>query len=275
MNLMKIGVEELCTKGRIKVRTFVNSEFMFYTMAAEMSDVIRANNQIGKPTVMIAPVGPIGQYPYLVDIINRENLSMKNTYIINMDEYAHNDQELVDPSHPLSFRGIMQREVYDRIKPELLPPVKNRVFPNLENLQEIPELIERMGGVDACFGGIGINGHVAFNEPPQEGDTLDNDEAFLNSTVRIQKIAPQTQIVNSLSDLYGAYDQLPQYCVTIGMKQITCAKKIRLFCAKQWHSAVVRKAAFGEKSRLIPVTMLQGHPDISIGLPIDIARLHF
>ena len=35
MNLMKIGVEELCTKGRIKVRTFANSEFMFYTMAAE------------------------------------------------------------------------------------------------------------------------------------------------------------------------------------------------------------------------------------------------
>ncbi|MGE5615166.1 MAG: 6-phosphogluconolactonase [Bacillota bacterium] len=275
MNILNIGTEELLSQNNIKVHIFENSEFMFYTMASEMADVIRRNNTLNKPTVMIFPVGPVGQYPYFVDIINRESISMRNTIIINMDEYAESPDKLVDITHPLSFRGFMQREVYSKINEELLPLPENRIFPSIENLDEIPNIIGKMGGVDACFGGIGINGHVAFNEPPEQGDALDDDTAFINSTVRIQKIALHTQIVNSISDLFGAYDQMPRYCITIGMKQILQSRKIRLYCAKQWHSAVVRKAVFEKKSRHFPVTLLRDHPDISIGLPSNIADLHF
>lgn len=81
-----------------------------------------------------------------------------------MDEYLDDDKKWVPETHPLSFRGFMNRTVYSQIDPELVMPEEQRVFPDPENVEYIPQLIEKLGGVDICFGGIGINGHVAFNE---------------------------------------------------------------------------------------------------------------
>ncbi len=68
----------------------------------------------------------------------------------------------------MSFRGFMDRAVYHKLKPELVMPEEQRIFPNPDQLSYIPKLIEQLGGVDICFGGIGINGHVAFNEASDE-----------------------------------------------------------------------------------------------------------
>ncbi len=98
---------------------------------------IRANNAAGKPTVFICPVGPVGQYPIFVRLVNREQLSLRNCWFINMDEYLTDDGQWIAEENPLSFRCFMAREVYGKIAPELLMPEEQRVFP-INDLGRIP-----------------------------------------------------------------------------------------------------------------------------------------
>ncbi len=67
--------------------------------------------------------------------------------------------------------------------------------------------------------------------------------------------------MNSIGDLRGALEDMPSLCVTIGMKQILAAKKVRLGMFRDWHYSVIRRAAYGEVSASFPVTLLQRHPD--------------
>ena len=85
-------------------------------------------------------------------------------------------------------------------------------------------MIKKLGGVDICFGGIGINGHVAFNEA---SDTMTPDEVLAQHT-RVLEISKETRAVNSIGDLNGALDDMPHYCITIGINEIAHARKIRL-----------------------------------------------
>lgn len=242
---------------------------VFREMAKQMTEEIKKNNEAGRHTVFICPVGPVGQYPYFAETVNAEQISLKNVWFINMDEYLTDEKKWVDKSHPLSFRGFMDRTVYTKIEPELLMPEAQRVFPDPENLSYIPELIEKLGGVDIAFGGIGINGHVAFNE----ADPQLSNEDFLAQKTRILQITPETRTANAIGDLNGALEDMPHYCVTIGMHEIAHAKKIRLGCFRSWHRAVVRRAAYGEAGAEFPVTLLQGHADITLSFTDYVAAL--
>ncbi len=253
--------EELLKSPKIPLIVMEDNAVVFQSIAQEMADEIERKNALGEKTVFICPVGPVGQYPYFVDIVNNKNIDLKNVWFINMDEYLTDDKQWIPKEHRLSFRGFMDRTVYTKIKPELVMPEEQRVFPNPDNLGYIPELIEKLGGVDICFGGIGINGHVAFNEPQDE---LSGEE-FLQLKTRVLPISKETRAVNSIGDL--------NYCITIGINEISHARKIRLGCFRDWHRSVVRHAAYGEPEAHFPVSLLQSHPDINIKFTEFVANL--
>jgi len=261
--------EKLLECPKIPLIVMEDNKEVFNAMADEMVEEIKRKNALGEKTVFICPVGPVGQYPYFVEKVNAENISLKNVWFINMDEYLTDDKQWIPKEHKLSFRGFMDRTVYTKIKPELVMPEEQRVFPDPNNVAYIPELIDKLGGVDICFGGIGINGHVAFNEPD---DNL-SAEAFLKQKTRVLKIAKETRAVNSIGDLNGALDDMPHYCITIGISEIFHAKKIRLGCFRDWHRSVVRHAAYGEKSAHFPVSLLQDHKDINLRFTEFVANL--
>lgn len=176
--------EELLKAPKIPLIVMEDNAAVFKSMADEMVEEIKRKNALGENTVFICPVGPIGQYPYFVDMVNEQNISLKNVWFINMDEYLTDDKEWIDKEDKLSFRGFMDRTVYTKIKPELVMPEEQRIFPDPKNLTHIQDMIEKLGGVDICFGGIGINGHVAFNEA---SDTMTPDE-FLAQHTRVLEI---------------------------------------------------------------------------------------
>ena len=280
--------EELLKAPKIPLIVMEDNAAVFKSMADEMVEEIKRKNALGENTVFICPVGPVGQYPYFVDMVNEQNISLKNVWFINMDEYLTDDKEWIDKEDKLSFRGFMDRTVYTKIKPELVMPEEQRIFPDPKNLTHIHEpfaaidakirqelrtwlkdMIEKLGGVDICFGGIGINGHVAFNEA---SDTMTPDE-FLAQHTRVLEISKETRAVNSIGDLNGALDDMPHYCITIGINEIAHARKIRLGCFRDWHRSVVRHAAYGEKTAHFPVSLLQDHPDINIKFTEFVANL--
>ena len=254
---------------KLPVIVMEDNAAVFHSMAVEMVDEIKMHNAKGEKTVFICPVGPVGQYPYFVDMVNEQNISLKNVWFINMDEYLTDEKEWISKDHKLSFRGFMDRTVYTKVKPELVMPEEQRIFPDPKNLTHIQETIEKLGGVDICFGGIGINGHVAFNEA---SDTMTPEE-FLAQHTRVLEISKETRAVNSIGDLNGALDDMPHYCITIGINEIAHARKIRLGCFRDWHRSVVRHAAYGEKTAHFPVSLLQDHPDINIKFTEFVANL--
>lgn len=269
MDYYQISAEELGQNAKVPLLKLGDSGEVFYELALEMIGEIEKNNAVGRRTVFICPVGPVGQYPIFVRLVNERRLSLKNCWFINMDEYLTDEKTWIPKEHKLSFRGFMDRTVYTKVKPELLMPEEQRVFPDPKDPGHIQDVIEKLGGVDICFGGIGINGHMAFNEA---SDEMTPDE-FLAQHTRVLEISRETRVANSIGDLNGALDDMPHYCITIGINEIYHARKIRLGCFRDWHRSVVRHAAYGERSAHFPVTLLQGHPDINLKFTEFVANL--
>lgn len=245
---------------------------LFYDMAMEMINEISNNNSQGKSTVMIVPVGPVGHYPIFVRLVNKMHISLKDTWFFNMDEYLNDDLTMIDPSEKLSFVGFMDREVYGKIDPSLVMPPEQRIFPTPDNCETIYPMMEELGGVDLCIGGLGINGHLAFNEPPESD--IDDDE-FFNTGAHVQKIAFETRIVNSIGDLSGAIDMLPKMAVTLGLKEILSSRKIRIYTFRDWHRSAVRNALFGPVTSRCPASRLQNHPAATISMTEFVAQQPF
>lgn len=255
-----ITKEELGKDSKIPILKLGDSGEVFYELALDMLEGIKANNAAGRRTVYIVPVGPVGQYPVFARLVNRDKISLKNCWFLNMDEYLTDTDEWIPESSKLSFHGFMNKNVYGRIDSELLMPEEQRVFPDPKNLSKITRLIDELGGVDVAYGGIGINGHLAFNEAQDDLSPAD----FAALSARVLTISRETLTANAIGDLNGSIDAMPTRCVTIGMKEILGARRIRLGVFRDWHRSVVRHAAYGEISAHFPATLLQNHPDALI-----------
>lgn len=251
---------ELGQGAKIPILKLGDSGEVFYELALEMVEEIEKNNREGKKTVLICPVGPVGQYPIFVRLVNERRISLQDCTFINMDEYLNEDGSYIDITDSLSFRGFMDREVYSRIDEELVMPKGQRIFPDPKDRERVHKLIQELGGVDICFGGIGINGHLAFNEAQDELSA----EEFAALPTRVLTISRETRAVNAIGDRNGAIDAMPKKAITIGFQDILAARKIRLGVFRDWHRSVIRQAAYGEISGHFPVTLIQNHPDALI-----------
>lgn len=244
--------------SRIPTRVMPSEAAMYEEMAQIMVDTIREHR--GEKTVIICPVGPIGQYVPFVRKVNELNLSLKKTYMINMDEYLDNEDQPIDPKNMLSFRGIMEREVYSQIKPELLMPEEQRLFPLPGKEEELDQLIEKIGPPDCCLTGVGINGHIAFNEPPED-DQSHTVESFSQLGTRCLDLSMETIVNNGANKVYGALDIMPRRCITLGMKQLLSCKMIKIYLYCPWQWGIMRKIGLEPASVTAPASFLQNHPN--------------
>jgi glucosamine-6-phosphate deaminase len=231
-------------------------------MAQAMADCVRRAREAGRGATLIVPVGPVDQFPLLAELINAERLSCRDCVFINMDEYLTDDDCWLSEEHPLSFRGYMRRKFYDLLDPALAPPQELRVFPDPRDTSAIGRLIEARGGVDACFGGIGINGHMAFNEPPEPGESVSIEE-FAALPTRVLGLARETRTINSVT-VGGELSVIPRRAVTVGMREILASRALRFYCNRPWQSAVVRRALHGPLTPACPASYLRMHPDAEL-----------
>jgi glucosamine-6-phosphate deaminase len=217
------------------------------------------------------PVGPVDQFPVLAERINRERCDCRDVMFINMDEYLTPDDRWVDIDHPLSFRGFMNRKFYDLVDPEVAPRPENRVFPDPRDPEAVQRAIDRRGGVDACFGGIGINGHIAFNEPPEPGESMPVED-FAALPTRVLSLSRETRTINSVT-VGGEISIVPRRAVTVGMKEILASRRLRFYCNRPWQRAVVRRVLHGPLTSACPASLLRTHPDAELAVADYVAEL--
>ncbi len=239
-------------------------------MAAAMAEEIRQAAAAGRGATLIVPVGPVEEFPILAETVNRERLSCRETMFINMDEYLDEHDDWVPLRHPLSFRGFMRRKFYDLLDAELAPPEELRVFPDPADPGAIAAVIERRGGVDACFGGVGINGHIAFNEPPEPGEVCSPEE-FAARPTRSLTLSRETRTINSVT-VGGEIAVIPQRAVTVGMQEILAARRLRFYCNRPWQSSVVRRLLHGPITPACPASYLRTHRDAALVLADYVAK---
>lgn len=271
MNYYQLSAQDLGKDSKIPILKLGDSAEVFYEMALIMVNEIKKNNDQNQRTVMICPVGPVGQYPIFVRLVNREKISLKHVWFFNMDEYLDAENRWIPEDHFLSFRGFMNRHVYSKIDPDLLMPQDQRIFPDPQDPEKIGNLLAELGGVDICFGGIGINGHLAFNEASEKLTV----QQFAGLSTRVLEISAETRTINSVGDMGGALDAMPKTCVTIGMKEILSAKRLVFGVFRDWHRAVVRQAAYGEVTAHFPASLMQTHPNALILVNENAARPPF
>ncbi len=263
MNINLIPKNELGKGSGIKLDVCETEHDLYWKMAIEVLEVISENNKKGEPTLMVVPYGPIGPYSRLVYLVNKYRVSLKNCIFMNMDEYMIDENTYIDESEPLSFRGGMNRIFYSKIDDELNVLPENRYFPDPENPGKLMELIEKYGKLDMAWGGIGINGHFAFNEPPEPGEVVSNEE-FLNRPTRVLPISRETKTINCFMNCGGDLDGIPKYCITVGMKEMYMAKKVRMCMPRDWNAGALRKVLHGEITANVPCSLFNTHPDAKL-----------
>ncbi len=293
---LTVAAAELGKGTPVKVRVLGDMASIARDMAGGMKgEILRARRE-GRAATLIVPVGPVDQFPILAKAINDERMDCREVVLINMDEYLTDADEFVAADHPLSFRGYMDRAFYNLLDPSLAPRPENRVFPDPKNSGALQRLIDERGGVEACFGGIGINGHIAFNEPPEADDNLQTTPhpalspprgeegrspgegrsmtvaQFAALPTRVLSLARETRTINSVT-FGGGIELVPQRAVTVGMKEILAAKRLRFYCNRPWQSAVVRRVLHGPITAACPASLLRTHPDAVLTVADYVAAL--
>lgn len=268
---LSIGPDRLGKGVPVKLRVCGDKEALADDMARTMLETIRQAPQEGRNATLIVPVGPVDQLPVLAAMINRQQLDCREVMLINMDEYLTDDDQWIDINHPLSFRGFMNTKFYDLLDPELAPRPENRVFPDPTDPAAIQKLIDQRGGVDVCFGGIGINGHIAFNEPPELGKSISVEE-FSALPARVLSLSRETRTINSVT-VGGEISVIPRRAVTVGMKEILASRRLRFYCNRRWQRAVVRRALYGPLTPACPASLLRTHADAELVVADYVAEL--
>ncbi len=262
---LTIPAVDLARISKVRLEILPDLAALYRHFARSIADEITDNNLQGKPTRLILPVGPLGQYPILAEICNRERISWQNVFTFNMDEYCDWQGRPIPIHHPLSFQGFIRLNLFDCLDPEIRIPEDQIHFPDPLRLDWISERIQAVGGIDSCYGGIGYHGHVAFNEAPISRWHPLSPAQFLNSLTRLVQLEPETIVMNSIRSTGGNPAAMPPMAVTLGMKDIFNARRIRLYCqGGSWQRTVLRIAAMGEESVAYPVTLLQSHADYII-----------
>ncbi|WP_295810415.1 6-phosphogluconolactonase [uncultured Nitratireductor sp.] len=212
---------------------------------------------------LIVPVGPVGQYQLLAERCAKESLSLSEVTFIVMDEYLQGDNSWISEHDPLSFRGHMQRNLMEQL-PEAMRP--RLLVPDPHALDAIPRFIEA-NRLDFTYAGIGITGHLAFNDP-MEG--VNDADWFAALPTRIVHLCEKTRLINSVTAARGNIQRIPAMAVTVGMKEILSARKLRIWMNRQWQSAAIRRMLLAPETAAFPASLVRRHAEFSVDVTAEV-----
>ena len=201
-----------------------------------------------RPFVLGLPTGgtPLGTYAELIRRHKAGDVSFRHVITFNMDEYIGLPKE-----HEQSYYSFMWTNFFSHI--DILPENAHILNGNAEDIEAECERyeakIKEVGGIDLFMGGIGPDGHIAFNEPGSS----------LTSRTRVKSLTTDTIIANSRffdNDL----NKVPKTAVTVGVGTVMDAREVMILAPGHTQARAIREAVEGPVSQRWTITCLQLHP---------------
>jgi glucosamine-6-phosphate deaminase len=257
---------------RVKFRMVRDSAEMGQLMAKELVAEVEAHNKRGLPTRAVIPCGPACWYAPFTDLVNSQNLSLRQLFVFHMDECLDWQAHPLPSRHPYNFRNFMETHFYGGIRPELQVPQDHRYW-LLPSTMERVQTAVGAAPIDLTIGGWGQDGHVAYNQARRHPYSHITLEDLANSTIRIQDNNLDTILALAQRSFGTAYHFVPPMSITLGMKECLSAKKVRVYSdTGSWKQTALRVALFSEPVAEYPITLLQRHPDAVITATQETAR---
>lgn len=269
--IMSIPAEKLGVDSGVEVTIVPDEAELSLHFARAMVDTIEKNNAAGKQTSFILPVGPVGQYKPFVETVRKKGVDLSGVTLFFMDEYLTDDDEYIPESHPLSFRGFVKKAVIEALAGHSGWDPRRVHFPNPKEPDAYTRMIGDAGSIDIAFAGVGINGHMAFNEPPEPGETVSNGE-FLQRRTRVLSLSRETRTINSVTAAGGGIFYIPSRAVTVGMYEIFSAEKIMVYMNRSWSKAVVRRMLHGEVTAAFPASLVRTRENVCVTATEEVGR---
>ena len=258
-------IDELESRARIPVELVDTAGDVHRIFANELWEEVSSAREAGREISLIVPLGPTGQYPLLAERINEEKLALDHVTVVGMDEWLDWQARPFDLDHPFSGEGRFHTLFLDLVHPELRPPAENIVFPSPLDLDRSAEELERRGNLVGTYGGVGFQGHIAFNEPPSSRWVSVSLDELRNSRTRVLAIAIDTLIAHAQRSAGGNVFAVPPMAVTPGMRELLGAQRVRLYIdTGSWKRTILRILLFGDPDVDYPVTLVHGHPDVRV-----------
>ncbi|MDR1024929.1 MAG: glucosamine-6-phosphate deaminase [Treponema sp.] len=205
-----------------------------------------------QPFVLGLPTGstPLGIYQELIRRYRQGKISFNRVISFNMDEYLGLAAE-----HPQSYHFFMQENFFSHI--DIQAPnihiLNGETADPEEECRAYEEAIKAAGGIDLFLGGMGEDGHIAFNEP----------FSSLNSRTRVKTLTENTRAVNARF-FDGDIDQVPRAALTVGVGTIMDARELLIAASGANKARALRDAVEGGVSHRCPLSCLQNHPKATI-----------
>lgn len=220
-------------------------------MSRSAANIISAQVIIKPNCVLGLATGssPLGIYRQLVNWYNKGDIDFKGVTTVNLDEYVG-----LSGTNPQSYRYFMNQQLFGQIN----IPLENTFVPNgcaadlAAEGRAYDARIESLGGIDLQLLGIGLDGHIGFNEP---------DDFFVKST---HVVDLHQSTIDANARFFKNRQEVPRQAITMGMVSIMQAKKILLVANGAAKREILQKAFFGPITPKIPASILQLHPDITV-----------
>lgn len=219
--------------------------------AREIINQINAH-KTARPFVLGLPTGgtPLKIYQRLIMSYQQRQICFKKVVTFNMDEYLG-----IPAANPSSYAYYMQHNFFNHIN---IPPshthLLNGTTTDIEQeCQQYEALISQYGPINLMLGGLGVDGHLAFNEP---GSAFD-------SRTRPVLLSDSTRLSNSRF-FNDDIQQVPTAALTIGLGTLLDAEKIIIVATGENKASALKAALQGPIDRACPASCLQNHPDTLI-----------
>lgn len=228
-------------------------------LSMQAAGIVAAQISRKKNTVLGLPTGqtPLGMYQELLKRFRKGEIDFSQVITFNLDEYYG-----LSPEHPQSYNYYMWQTFFNNINIK-----KENVFiPDgvTKDVQKecryYESLIEKKGGIDLQFLGIGDNGHIGFNEPA----------TALNSKTHLVNLSQAT--IEANSRFFNDIEDVPRKALTMGMGTIMKAKQIILLASGMKKAPAIAKTINGKVNTEVPASLLQLHRDVTIIVDKDAAR---
>ena len=204
------------------------------------------------PFVLGCPTGssPLGMYRELISMNHQGKVSFANVVTFNMDEYVGLPEE-----HPESYHSFMWNNFFNHIdiKRENVHILNGNAASLEQECAEYEEVIKKIGGIDLFLGGIGPDGHIAFNEPGTS----------LSSRTHIATLNNDTIIANSRF-FDNDVNLVPKKALTVGVATVMSAREVLIVCNGHNKARALRHAIEEGVNHMWTISALQMHPEGSI-----------